>query len=140
MRNRIDKERGRDAAQGGSRKDKHKGVGRGGVLESFGSWASEIERDAGSSAATHGKAGAEGQDLWAERMAREEWAGTVLEWRHKGNHSLNGGKIVFHALFGGSRHSDQANSIFPSPFCKYLKFGMSTRPWQRRCHMPEYQQ
>lgn len=74
------------------------------------------------------------------RMARVEWAGTVLEWRHKGNHSLNGGKIVFHALFGGSRHSDQVNSIFPSPFCKYLKFGMSTRPWQRRCHMPEYQQ
>lgn len=59
-------------------------------------------------------------------VAGEEWAGTILEWRHERNRSLNGGKIVFHALFGVSQHSDQENGIFSSSFFKYLQFGMST--------------
>lgn len=32
------------------------------------------------------------------RMAREEGAGRVLEWRHERTDSLNGGKIVFRAF------------------------------------------
>lgn len=60
------------------------------------------------------------------RMAGEEGAKPVLEWRKESHHSLSGGKVVFHTFFGGSYQPDQENVIFTSPFCKYFQFGLST--------------
>lgn len=50
--------------------------------------------------------------MYGEIGAGGQHWGAVLEWSCRRNCSLYGGKAVFHALLGGSHHSDQENDIF----------------------------
>lgn len=56
----------------------------------------------------------------------EEGAGRALGGRQGRNPSIAGGRSIFHALIGGSGHSDQENGIFPCPLLKCSQFGMPT--------------